>query len=452
MGKNEYDNGPRHGAPRRSRGNSRASGTNASSGSSRSRSGTRPRREPLRDNYYYEEPSPGWKEGDGFQDISSYSSPAKRKADQRALEEERRAYNSRSSRSKNKSQDIYSSSRGGKKPRKGSLGKKIAAVFLVLVLVVAGSMVYMLSGLTMTSLTKDPDALGIQSGAMSDPQIVNIALFGLDSREESDTGRSDVLMVLSVDKRHHTLKLTSILRDSEVAIEGYGYDKITHAYAYGGPELAIKTVNENFNLDIKNYVTVNFYQMAEIVDAFGGVDLDLTADEVYQLNENLWNLSQESPGKITSKDFIPNVNGEIDLINGPYQDGSYHLNGNQAVAYARIRHIDSDNVRASRQQQVLSALLKSLKKKNIFQYPGLIRKVSTMCETSMNVGDMLGLMPILLGGLNLETLSIPGEEEQAYGATLDNGAWVYEYDLTAASQHINRFIYEEESPYYTGEQ
>ena len=58
-------------------------------------------------------------------------------------------------------------------------------------------------------------------------------------------------MVLSVDKRHHTLKLTSILRDSEVAIEGYGYDKITHAYAYGGPELAIKTINQNFNLDIQ---------------------------------------------------------------------------------------------------------------------------------------------------------------------------------------------------------
>ncbi|MGI6254623.1 MAG: LCP family protein [Acutalibacter sp.] len=449
MGKNEYENGPRHGAPRGSRGNSRTSGSSAS----RSRSGSRTRREPLRDNYYYEEPAHGWKEGDSFQDISSYSSPAKRKADQRAMEEERRAYsrNTRQGSRGNSSQDIYSSSRQRPVKKKGSPVKKVLVVLLVLVLVVAGSMVYSLSGLTMTSITNDPAALGIQSSAMSDPQIVNIALFGLDSREDSDSGRSDVIMVLSVDKRHHNLKLTSILRDSEVAIEDYGYDKITHAYAYGGPELAIKTLNQNFNLDIKNYVTVNFYQMAEIVDAFGGVDLDLTADEVYQLNENLWNLSQESPGKIISADFIPNVNGEIDLINGPYQDGSYHLNGNQAVAYARIRHIDSDNVRASRQQRVLEALLQSLKKKNIFQYPGLIRKVSTMCETSMNVGDMLKLMPILFGGLNLETLSIPGDEEQASGATLDSGAWVYEYDLTAASQHINRFIYEEKSPYYTGE-
>ena len=78
-------------------------------------------------------------------------------------------------------------------------------------------------------------------------------------------------------------------------IEGYGYDKITHAYAYGGPELAVKTLNQNFQLDIKNYVTVNFYQMAEIVEAFGGIDMDLTAEEVYQLNQNLWTLGAGVP-------------------------------------------------------------------------------------------------------------------------------------------------------------
>ena len=222
------------------------------------------------------------------------------------------------------SQDIYSSSRPVRR-KKGSIGKKIVAVLLVLVVVLAGSLVYMLSGLTMTSISKDSGSLGIQSGAFSDSRIVNIALFGLDAREDTDSGRSDVVMVLSVDKRHHTLKLTSILRDSEVAIEGYGYDKITHAYAYGGPELAIKTINQNFNLDIKNYVTVNFHQMAEIVDAFGGVDMDLTADEVYQLNQNLWTLSQESPGTVVSSDYILNIYGEMDLINGPFEGGTYHL-------------------------------------------------------------------------------------------------------------------------------
>ena len=122
---------------------------------------------------------------------------------------------------------------------------------------------------------------------MSDSKITNIALFGLDARENEDVGRSDALMILTIDQRHGKLKITSILRDSEVNIDGYGSDKITHAYAYGGPELAIKTLNQNYNLDIEDYVTVNFIQMAEIVDAFGGVEINVTDDEMTEINNNL---------------------------------------------------------------------------------------------------------------------------------------------------------------------
>ena len=451
MGKNEYQTGPRHGAARNGAGSSRRQGqSTARHGTgSRGTGASRPRREPLQDNYYYEEPPRGWQEGDSFQDISSYSSPAKRRADQRAMEEERAASRRRSS--GRQSREISS---GRPQKKRASWGKRIALTCLALVVLLGAGVVYLfgslLSGLTMTTITSDPDALGIQTGVQSDPKIINVALFGLDAREEGETSRSDVVMILTVDKRHHTLKLTSILRDSEVYIDGYGWDKITHAYAYGGPELAIRTINQNFNLDIQDDVSVDFYQMADIVDAFGGVEMDLTAEEAAALNENLWNLEQETPGTVTYGDYIPSTDGTVQLVYGEYQAGTYHLTGNAAVAYARIRYIDSDDVRASRQQKVLSALLYQLKKKNIFQYPSLIRKVSSLCETSLDVGNMLGMAPILLGGLKLETLSIPGEEEQAYGAYLDSGAWVYEYDLTAASQHINRFIYEEESPYYTG--
>ena len=206
MGTNDYQKGPRHGASRSGSTGKRSSGA------------SRPRREPLQDNYYYEAPPRGWKEGDAFQDISSYSSPAKRRADQKAMEEQRRSTQRSGGRrpQKSGSQDIYSNSRPVKKsrPKRWGVGKTIVALVLVLVIAVGGSVAYMLSGLTMTSIPKSDSALGIQAGAMSDSQITNIALFGLDSREDGNTGRSDVVMVLSVDRRHHALKLTSILRDS----------------------------------------------------------------------------------------------------------------------------------------------------------------------------------------------------------------------------------------------
>lgn len=157
------------------------------------------------------------------------------------------------------------------------------AVFFCLVFILCGSgLVYVstniLAGLTTTSLAKDDGALGIDTeNIVMDNSIKNLALFGVDSRSNSFSGRSDVIMILSVDNRHGKLKLTSILRDSEVTIEGEGYrgyvnytDKNNAAYSLGGPELAIRTLNQNFGLDIRDYVTVNFAYMAAIVDAFGG--------------------------------------------------------------------------------------------------------------------------------------------------------------------------------------
>ncbi len=210
MGYRDNQRTPRHSAPEIGR----RTGTSSSS---------RPRREPLNDHYYYEEP-PRSRGNDQFEDISSYSSPKRRREDQRALEQQRRS--GRSSR------------------KKMGAGKKVAiGLLVVLILVGAGFFYvfgYLLNGLTMTSITKDPEALGIQDGVLTDSSIKNIALFGLDAREDENVGRSDALMILTVDNKHDKLKLTSILRDSEVQIDGYGSDKITHAYAYGGPELAIE--------------------------------------------------------------------------------------------------------------------------------------------------------------------------------------------------------------------
>jgi len=375
----------------------------------------------LQDNYYYEEPPRG-RGPESFEDISSYSSPSRRRADQLAARRPAKR----------------------KRPGGGKRAFKTILLLCVLLVVAAGLYVfgYMLSGLTMTKI--DKSALGAD-GAYSDPNITNIALFGVDSRGDENEGRSDALMVLTVDKKHHKLKLTSILRDSQVYIDGYGYDKITHAYAYGGPELSIRTLNQNFHLDIQDYVTVNFTEMAKIVDAFGGVELDLTGDEKSQVNQNLWDLSIEDPGAgIASPDYFLNAAGTVDWANGETFEGGHHrLNGNQAVAYARIRYLEGgDDVRASRQQMVLQGLVSQLKGKSKLVYPALVHDIVPMCETSLGYFGMMSLAPFVLTDFSMETLTIPGGEENAYGDTNEYGAWVYMYDTEAAAAHIQRFIYE----------
>ena len=119
------------------------------------------------------------------------------------------------------------------------------------------------------------------------------------------------------------------------------------------------------------------------------------------------------------------------------------LDGTQAVAYARIRSIDSDNARAGRQQEVLEAMLAAVGKKSAIDYPSLVSQMSQYVETSLSYQEMISLATVLLGkDINLSTYTIPSDEENAIGGS--NGtAWVWQYDLEAASDHIHRIIYED---------
>ncbi len=379
----------------------------------------RRRREPLRDNYTYEEPKGGRTE---FEDVASYSSSRKKRGDQKELERQRKTGMSR--------------------------GKKAAIIIaVVLVLLIAGGAYYVFGYLlkdlssAIVPMTKEKIELGINSEVQTDTSIKNIALFGLDARDDEFEGRSDAIIILTIDNKHDTIKMTSILRDSNVSMQqtdsdGSTYyidDKITHAYVYGGPELAVQTINRNFSLDIEDYVTVNFIKMAEIIDACGGVKINISYDEMNEINTNLGlQINESSDANISTSDYL-------------YEDGEVLLNGNQAVAYARIRYLDSDDVRASRQQTVLKALLEQARGKSKLEYPELIRKLIPMCQTSLEFSDIVAMVPIMLTDFTIETLSIPGEEETPSGGINSQGGWVYLYDLEEAALHINQFIYEEDA-------
>lgn len=343
----------------------------------------------------------------GFEDISSYSEPLRQ---------------------------------GKRKRKKFFLVLKLCLALVSVCLIGAGSaMAYvstsLIGGLTTQPLSKDLEKLGIPEDVELDDSVTNIALFGLDTRGDSFEGNSDIMMIVSIDNRHKMVKLISILRDTKIELDG-GPARINAAYANGGPDLAVYTLNhlfalEDFSLNIQDYVSVNFGNAAKVVEAVNGVDLEITEEEAEQINANLnLTLLDDPEAEIVSGDFIEK------------KAGMTHLNGNQAVAYSRIRVLDGgDASRAGRQQKVLQAILQKVRGGQV-NYAELIRAVMPLCKTSLDLEDMLALSPILLTDFTMETLTIPGDREEAWGGEdpMFGKNWVFIYDFEQAARHIREFI------------
>lgn len=290
------------------------------------------------------------------------------------------------------------------------------AVCLVLLGAAYGAFLYLLGGLNRTQV--DEENLAVNESV--DEKVINVALFGLDSRNHDYTGRSDVIMIASVNSKTGKVKLVSVARDTYASIPGYQKTKINHAYAYGGPELAIRTLNENFGLDITDYVTVNFDSLAEVIDAMGGVEIEVSEAERQQINAYL-------------------------LAGAPLREnGVVLLNGPQAVSYSRIRKIDSDDMRTSRQRRVLAALFEKAKAFNALEYPSYVRKFAPMVQTSLSNDEILKLASVGLKGksLTLEQAAFPNEYIQAEGQRI-GGAWFYVYDLAQAKDMLHEYLYQD---------
>ena len=334
--------------------------------------------------------------------------------------------------------DISSNSRkGGKKRRrkkKKHTAVKVIAV-LVFVLLVCGAAFYGYGYKVIDKIKRTPldtSDLGIATDNYNGYK--NIALLGIDTHEDNDSGRSDAVVILTVDKKHNKLKLTSIARDSYVEIDGHSKDKLTHAYAYGKSQLAVKTLNTNFGLEITDYVTVNFFEFARIIDYVGGVTVDVDEKEMNEMNVNI----------------IPWLNEmgiKCDTVASP---GVQLLSGGQAVCYARIRHTDGDVQRGNRQKEVLTAMFAQVKKINPVKLPKLASMIIEECETSMKTSDIISLgMWAMVRSPEFEQLSIPNENFTSRGGMV-KGVWYYIYDLEDANKNIHDFIFEEN--YYSAEE
>ncbi len=317
------------------------------------------------------------------------------------------------------------------KHKKRKFKRVICIISVILALLIGGAVsafLYYFGDLkTDTDFTRVPQDLGLTSTDRINNNVVNIALFGIDKRANEKVGRSDTVMVLSLDGVHKKIKLTSVLRDSRVNIDGHGKDKLCHAYAYGGPELAVKTLNKNFNLDIMNYVTVDFSQMVNVIDAVGGLDIELVNNEVKRAN-----------GIIASTK-------ELDSVGIPYfkeETKVVHLNGAQTVAYARIRKGDSEVKRAGRQQKVMHALLEKVQGMSVTAYPNFIKQILPLVQTSLNYTDILGFIPFMASGKpSMETYKVPdANDPKVKGGHID-GVWYWSYDISEYAKKLHNFIY-----------
>ncbi len=258
-------------------------------------------------------------------------------------------------------------------------------------------------------------------------KYTNIALFGLDTRSDDDEGRSDAIIVLTIDQVHKKLKLTSIARDTYVKIEGHPNQKITHAWMLGKAALALNTINSNFDMDITEYVSMNFYQFSEVIDYIGGVYIDVSSEEM----------------KVMNRDYIPALQKMGIQCSRVTKPGYQLLSGGQALAYSRDRYTGSDVERTARQREVLMAMFERVKTLELTKLPDLVAMVLKECTTTLSNGEMIDLATwTLTNNPTFEQLSLPDEACKAKGETI-NTHWVWVYDLEYASKRVHDFILEE---------
>lgn len=297
----------------------------------------------------------------------------------------------------------------GKKQTKHKKLKTFGKVVLALVIILAillGTIFWYVSNKLgkMQQVKIDESDLGISETAnKSLSGYRNIAIFGVDSRSD-DYGvgnRSDCIIIASINNSTGEIKLISVYRDTYVNIDGHGLDKITHAYSYGEAPLAISTLNKNLDLNIKEFVTVNFDSVAEAVDQLGGITLSITSEETKYINGYI-----DETSKVTGK-----TSSHIT------QAGTYNLDGVQAVSYSRIRYTaGGDYKRTERMRTVMEAMLTKLKTKSVGEINKFADKILPAVYTNLSTGDLISMVPSMAKYNVSKSIGWPYETK---GITLD---------------------------------
>jgi len=277
--------------------------------------------------------------------------------------------------------------------------------------------------------TRNPDAI-------SESYVTSVLIIGTDGRSDDDRGRSDSMILVSFNKKTKTTWLTSFMRDSYVDIPGYGWGKLNWAYSYGGPELLMDTIENNFCVKIDNYVSINFMTFAAVIDAVGGIDIEITDEEANEINVILLNEVNEIMGDVPNADFVEH-------------GGEVHLSGKQALCYSRIRYVgNSDFERTSRQRRVITEVMKKAAKHG----PSFLKNVSKSAlpqmTTNMTNKQLYALslrFPFMLK-YDTENLQIPvNGTYEGKDVYFDDGTYqsVLDVDFDANLEEIEDTVFSE---------
>ena len=261
----------------------------------------------------------------------------------------------------------------------------------------------------------------------------NIALFGLDSREGELEGgvQSDTIMIASINNETNDVKLVSVYRDTLLQQKDGTYEKANSAYTRGGPEEAISLLNRNFDLDIKNYASVNFNALVDVIDLLGGLEIEMTQEEAFYCNGYAFETAQ-----VTGKEMTQ-IKEEA---------GTQLLDGVHAVGYARIRYTEgNDFKRTERQRIVLEKVVEKAKKASFTTLNKIIDEVFPQVSTSFSSADLLGFAANAMNYNIVDTSGFPFEVTTSDNVLHHSGSYVVPIDFSANVSRLHEYLFDEKN-------
>lgn len=258
--------------------------------------------------------------------------------------------------------------------------------------------------------------------------VYNILLIGSDTRESGEVGRSDAMILVSINQKTQTIYLTSFLRDCYVSIPGYGNTKLNHAFAYGGPDLLEKTLEQNFKVHVDRYVAVDFFSFMDVIDILGGVYINVSEEEQKVTNNYIWSMNKLM-GEEWSNDYL-------------WSSGWQKLNGKQALCYARNRYTGNDYERTARQRTIINQIIDGAMQASPATLVDLAQVILPQVTTDMTKSEILGYAANVAAylGYDVQQQQIPASG--TYSSATISGMSVISLDLDANIKYLQSTIYE----------